>query len=320
MFVAGIAGARLFYVIQYWPAMTRGDLFGTTAAILNFTEGGLVVYGSLIGAVVAFCAFVILARLPALQLADTIAPSLVLGLAIGRVGCLLNGCCFGGVCEDNPFCITFPRYSAPELYTLSPAYHHQLSDQLTGDYLHGIRLSASAGTLAVTAVKPGSDAEKADIKPGMQIRSIQGEAIVGRESIDTASYLLGTTSTPIDVVTETGEHFVWAADLLPDRSQPVHPTQIYSSINAFLIFAVAWGYFPFRRRAGEVFGLLLTVYPITRILLEWVRVDEAGVFGTPLTISQWVSLGILMAMLAYWPFVLRRPQLNTPPVAACSSS
>jgi phosphatidylglycerol:prolipoprotein diacylglycerol transferase len=152
MLVAGIVGARLFYVIQYWPSISTAGAVGTLRAILRVDEGGLVVYGSLVGAVLAFWAFVVHRRLPAWQLADAIAPSLVLGLAIGRIGCLLNGCCFGGTCENGPFCITFPQYSAPEVHTLSPVYHRQLSEQLTREYVHGIRLAESGSVLTVAAV------------------------------------------------------------------------------------------------------------------------------------------------------------------------
>ncbi len=76
--------------------------------VLKFTEGGLVVYGSLIGAGLAFLVYCKKHKLPMLKLADIIAPSLVIGLAFGRSGCLLNGCCYGGVC-DKPWAITFPR-------------------------------------------------------------------------------------------------------------------------------------------------------------------------------------------------------------------
>ena len=92
MFVGGILGARLFFIIQYWEQIhVPGSLQQTVANMVNFVEGGLVVYGSLIGALVAGMWFLYKARLPALAIADLIAPSLVLGLAIGRIGCLMNG-------------------------------------------------------------------------------------------------------------------------------------------------------------------------------------------------------------------------------------
>ena len=70
----------------------------------------------------------------------------------------------------------------------------------------------------------------------------------------------------------------------------MHPTQIYSSINAFVLCLFLWFYWYVRRNDGEVMGLMLILYPISRFVLELIRNDEAGQFGTELTISQWVSV------------------------------
>ena len=307
LFVAGIAGARLFFVVQYWSTFPRDGTLSTFAAILDFTKGGLVVYGSLAGAALAFVAFTILKRVSPLQMADAIAPSLVLGLAIGRLGCLLNGCCYGGVCSDNQFGISFPRYSEPVRKTLSPAYHDQLSQRLTQGFVHGIRLSNDGtGIYVISAVKESSAAANAGVITGGAVKTINGETV---RNINDASFLLGIADRQIDVATTDGQRWMWAAEALPEYSEAVHPTQLYSTINGLLIFGIAWTFFPFRRRVGEVCGIVLTVYPITRFLLEWVRVDEAGRFGTELTISQWVSLAILAAMLVYWPLVWRQPRI-----------
>ena len=55
MFIAGVAGARLFYVVEYWDDRIRqADWLSTLKAALSFTEGGLVVYGAFIGAMIGF--------------------------------------------------------------------------------------------------------------------------------------------------------------------------------------------------------------------------------------------------------------------------
>ncbi len=115
MIIPGIIAARAFYVIQYWPTqywpvyqMQGGwALFG---AVLNITQGGLTVYGGFIAGMAGLLAFAYQYKLPLLALADLVTPSMVLGLAIGRLGCLMNGCCFGGVC-NLPWAITFPSSS-----------------------------------------------------------------------------------------------------------------------------------------------------------------------------------------------------------------
>lgn len=111
--LCGIIGARLFYVVEYWDTRFKSDDWRETAInVLKFTEGGLVVYGAFIGATVAVVWFVWRRGLPLLAMADLLAPSLLIGLAFGRIGCFLNGCCYGGECE-LPWAVTFPRDSLP---------------------------------------------------------------------------------------------------------------------------------------------------------------------------------------------------------------
>ena len=127
MCACGILGARLFYVIEYWRDFQRADLSESFAAIINFTRGGLVVYGAVVGGAAAAVWFFIRHKLPVLAMADIIAPSMTLGLALGRIGCFLNGCCYGGQCQ-LPWAVEFP----PE----SPVYQSQLD---RGEYaLQGI--------------------------------------------------------------------------------------------------------------------------------------------------------------------------------------
>ena len=63
----------------------------------------------------------------------------------------------------------------------------------------------------------------------------------------------------------------------------------------------------FRRRDGALTALMMTIYPVTRFLIERIRTDEADIWGTGLHISQNISLGILAAAVCLWIYVLRRP-------------
>ncbi|MGE3776233.1 MAG: prolipoprotein diacylglyceryl transferase, partial [Pirellulaceae bacterium] len=96
LFVAGFAGARLFFVIEYWDDFRRPNLGETIRAVATFTEGGLVVYGALIAALPTLAVFAWRHRVTPLELGDVVAPTLLAGLALGRIGCLMNGCCYGG--------------------------------------------------------------------------------------------------------------------------------------------------------------------------------------------------------------------------------
>ena len=70
------------------------------------------------------------------------------------------------------------------------------------------------------------------------------------------------------------------------RSLPVHPTQLYSTIDALILCFLLLAFDPFRRRDGALTALMMTIEPITRFLIEGIRTDEAAIWGTPFTISQ----------------------------------
>ena len=300
MFICGIVGARLFHVIEYWENFFVGQPIGKgLAQAVLFTEGGLVVYGSLIGAGAAFLWFTRRHKLPTLALADLLAPSLAIGLALGRIGCLLNGCCYGGVC-DRPWAVTFPRQSTAE--RMSPPYQ----DQLAGGEMHGFRWEQDPrdGRLVVTRV---ADDLAPKLTAGAVIEKFAGQRIESADQLVRSIFAAYKTKQPLKLGLADGSTVVLAAAPIRPRSLPVHPTQIYSAVNACLLGWFLWLYYPLRRRDGEVTALLLTLYPIARFLLEMIRTDESAIFGTGLSISQNVSIVILLAMLVFWFYLLRRP-------------
>lgn len=104
--VLGLVGARAFYVIQFYPSQFRGEPFWHVFA---FWKGGLVLYGGMIAGISVFVVLVKRAKLPVLGFMDAAAPSLALGIAFGRIGCFLNGCCWGRECSaEHPLAVIFP--------------------------------------------------------------------------------------------------------------------------------------------------------------------------------------------------------------------
>ena len=297
MFICGIIGARLFFVIEYWEARFQLDNWRQTLLeIVKFTEGGLVVYGSLIGATLAFLVFTTRHRLPPLAMADLIAPSLLAGLAFGRIGCLLNGCCYGGE-STQPWAVTFPRDSMPYM------------EQVASGRMFGIKLieGPSADTpLILGTVVSGSEADKLGLRPGMKIVRIDDKAIDNLGQANQALFTVFREGRPLALKIQTGASFELPAPVPMSRSLPVHPTQIYSAVHAALLSWMLWSYYPFRRRDGEVTALMLTVYPISRFLLEMIRIDESAVFGTGLSISQNISIVLLLAAIGLWIHLRRQ--------------
>lgn len=107
--IAGILGARIFYVIQFFH-LYKDDLI----RIFYIHEGGLVFYG---GFILAFLCIIIYTRknkLDTIRVLDVFAPAMSAAHCFGRIGCFLNGCCFGRATE------CFWGVTAPEgtiLYT-----------------------------------------------------------------------------------------------------------------------------------------------------------------------------------------------------------
>ncbi len=294
MFLPGIIGGRLFYIIEYWENYRQATFAGTLLAAVNIAEGGLVVYGALIGATLGLLLFVRRNRLPLLAVCDLVAPSIVLGLAIGRLGCFLSGCCYGSVC-DLPWAVTFPVTSA--------AYETQMSRGQMYGLVIGSRLETPP---VVLAVKPDSPAAKAGLEKGDRVAEVNRVAIDSNGMLQAVFANSQAAKFPIILGMADGREVRLPSITLPVRSLAVHPTQLYSAVNAFLLCFFLLAVEPFSRREGMIFALMLTIYPIARFLLEIIRTDESAVFGTGLSISQNVSLLLLAAIAVLWYFVLRQ--------------
>jgi phosphatidylglycerol:prolipoprotein diacylglycerol transferase len=103
--VWGFLGARLFYVIQNFSYYMREPL-----KIFAVWEGGLIFYG---GAIAAFGGLAVMSRNKKWsfwRILDFLVPYVALTHAFGRIGCFLNGCCFGKTC-DLPWAVRFPELS-----------------------------------------------------------------------------------------------------------------------------------------------------------------------------------------------------------------
>ncbi len=223
LLVSGVLGGRLAYLLQngrevfFDPQGRALQVRDALIAAVNLSEGGLVLIGAMAGGPAGFFLFCHRRRLAPLPLADVVVPAIFIGEGFGRIGCLLNGCCFGDPCS-LPWEITFPQGSVP-------------------------------------------------------FRALVERGFVDPEALTTMS---------------------------------LHPTQIYSSISAFVLALVTATYYWRRRHNGDVLALACILYPITRFTLEFLRGDEMGQLGTGLTISQLYSLAILIVGLALLAWVSAR--------------
>jgi phosphatidylglycerol---prolipoprotein diacylglyceryl transferase len=91
LLIGSIIGARIFYIVFYG----LNDFLKDPASMFKIWQGGLAIHGGIFGGIIAGMIFSRIRKLSFWALADLVAPSIILGQAIGRIGCFLNGCCFG---------------------------------------------------------------------------------------------------------------------------------------------------------------------------------------------------------------------------------
>lgn len=94
LLIAAPVGARFVSRVFYMPELSFGQ------ALKLWEGGGLVFYGGLIAGVLSVVTYCLVRKVPMLPLGDVLAPGLLVGLALGRVGCYLAGCCWGDVCAS----------------------------------------------------------------------------------------------------------------------------------------------------------------------------------------------------------------------------
>lgn len=128
LILGAIVGARTLYVVSYWREHFVGKPLWE---IFMVHRGGLVFYGGLIGSSLACILYARIKKLPLWKLADILAPSVALGHAFGRLGCLMNGCCYGRAC-DLPWAIRFPEghETHPLNSTATPVHPTQIYESL----------------------------------------------------------------------------------------------------------------------------------------------------------------------------------------------
>lgn len=129
--IAAIGGSRLLHVITQWDHYAARPL-----DIFKIWEGGLAFYGGFVLGIPAVIWFLKRRGLPVLKVGDILAPSVALGLAIGRLGCFSAGCDFGTQ-TDLPWAVTFT---------------HPESLAKLGVPLHPTQLYESFGSLAIFGI------------------------------------------------------------------------------------------------------------------------------------------------------------------------
>lgn len=106
-FLGGIIGARAAYVFLNWS-----DFAASPFEVIRLDHGGLVFYGGLAGGVLTLALLMRRFSLPPWKTLDLLTPPFILAHAIGRIGCFLNGCCYGKP-SSLPWAVAFPNEGIP---------------------------------------------------------------------------------------------------------------------------------------------------------------------------------------------------------------
>ena len=210
--IAGLVGAKLLLLAVDWRFYSRNP-----RELLSIFQSGGVFYGGLMGGILVAWWYVRRHALPGWTTADALAPGVILGQAIGRLGCFAAGCCYGKP-ASVPWAVTF-----------------------------------------------------------------------------TDVYAARTTGTPLDT--------------------PLHPSQLYESALAFLLFLGLLWLSDRKRFPGQVVLSYTVGYSAIRFVLEYWRgdLDRGSFFGGALSTSQLIAIVLVLGAAAFWPRLSRK---GAPPPAA----
>ena len=148
--VGGLIGARIFYVVQYFDQFRR-NLWG----MLMIFNGGLVFYGGFFLAIAALFVYCRVKKIDFIRLLDVFSVALPLGHAMGRVGCFLNGCCYGKM-TSSCLAVNYPIYDFKRnVMIISPVHPVQLYEAAASLLVFVIMFSVMKKYLNTGKLKPG---------------------------------------------------------------------------------------------------------------------------------------------------------------------
>jgi prolipoprotein diacylglyceryltransferase len=181
LFIGGLVGSRVLFMFYNAPpgGWTLGEFI---KQFPQLWDGGVILYGAVIGGVIGYAfAYQFIIRkhgLSGWKIADITAPVIALGIGLGRLGCLLNGCCYGHVACPHCPGISFPL-AAPARFELVAKGYQTAAGFTTA--------SAEDDPRTVVSIEPGSATARSGLRPGDVI--VQADAQPIKQMDDLREYL-----------------------------------------------------------------------------------------------------------------------------------
>jgi phosphatidylglycerol:prolipoprotein diacylglycerol transferase len=275
--IAGVAGARLFYVIHYFEKFRDDPL-----SVFAIWKGGLELLGGVLLAILVIIFYLRRHKLPIRRYLDNLAVGLMLALVFGRIGCFLNGCCFGKP-TNLSWGVRFPYGSF--------AYRSQVSPdpERNRHYPHLILPADFFGYRAQDGMW------YSDLKPYEFLTPDQ------KQMVDKGPYRCLPVHPTQLYESANAALCCLVLYLFWRRAQRMEKLKIAGK---------------FLAKQGQVFALMFVLYSITRFFLEFLRDDNPFEFDS-LTISQNICIALFilgMSLLVIFQkmkpdaFVVPRPK------------
>lgn len=326
--LAGVIGARAMFVIHYWESRFANQP-SPLLAIVDIRAGGLEFWGGPILVIPALIAYLAWTKRSIRWYLDITGPSLMFGLAMARIGCFLNGCCWGSVCVKEapgahdqaalPWAVRYP-YGSPAMIQQWEFGQLTLPKELIVTLPSGQSLPIPREV--VEATREQLDGPARDLREAEQ--DLEASRRVGADAARIKS-LEATVEKRRAAVKANEPRFAMLHrqcaeyQLLPSElrdlsrhyaSQPSHPTQLYACVTGLLLYWVLHTLFYYRRRHGVVLGWFFILYSLARVFEEAIRQDNPLDVGG-VTISQAISAAMLGVGIV-WLLVVQRMPLKSP--------
>jgi phosphatidylglycerol:prolipoprotein diacylglycerol transferase len=260
--IAGLLGARFFYVIHYFDQF-RGNML----SVFAIWEGSGELLGGVVAAILVIFFYLKYHKLPIRHYLDILAIALMLALMFGRVGCFFSGCCFGKP-TNATWGVRFPYGSRPyrsQVYPDLDRSRHQPHLNLPTDFFGYYN---EAGQW-IQDLKPFSfltEEQKKDVLSGpyrcVPVHPTQLYSSAGAAVCCLILYLF------------------WRRSQRYSQTRWLH---ISDPKRARKLFT----------KSGSTFGLMFVLYGTMRFFIEFLRDDNPFEFNG-LTVSQNISIGLLI--------------------------